>query len=371
MVIFYEIFIIKEFRMENYPSYQNYDSPEYQLYLEDVQRRRSAREQRRKRIRRNRIIALVIVLIALTLIISGISHLVSVIFHDGNSAGASENNPQFLINQPASYITFASYDDDTVYLGGELASEFAILINLDTNEVVVAKNAEKQMLPASMTKVMTAWLACEAISDYSDTFTMRTDIIDPYYRKGLTTSGFKGGETITMTDLLHTTILYSAADSATGLALSTYETEEAFIKAMNERFQLMGFENTVFTNVSGAYDKNHYTTAHEMALIMANAVQNEDCFKVLSALRYTSSSTEQHPDGTDYINQFLYRLQNRELNGATAVAAKSGYLTPSGSTACSYGFGASGQAYVCVTAKAQTSWKTVYDHEYLYANYAK
>jgi len=108
-----------------------------------------------------------------------------------------------------------------------------------------------------------------------------------------------------------------------------------------------------------------------MALIMANAMQDPICAEALSQLRYTSNPTDAHPQGIDYINQFLYRLQHRELNGATAVAAKSGYLSSSGSTACSYGYGASGQAYVCVTSKAQTSWKTVYDHEYLYANYAK
>ena len=138
---------------------------------------------------------------------------------------------------------------------------------------------------------------------------------------------------------------------------------------MNQQFNDMHLTDTHFTNVTGAYDEDHYTTAHEMALILANAMQNSQCAKALSTTNYTTAKTSEHPDGTPFLNQFLYRLQSRDLSTATALAAKSGYLTASGSTACSYGYDQQGQAYVCVTAKASSSWKTVYDHQYLYANY--
>jgi D-alanyl-D-alanine carboxypeptidase (penicillin-binding protein 5/6) len=104
---------------------------------------------------------------------------------------------------------------------------------------------------------------------------------------------------------------------------------------MNEKLEELGIADTAhFTNCIGLYDDNHYCTAYDMAVIMKAAVENELCREVLSAHTYTTSSTEQHPDGITISNWFLRRIEDKD-SGGLVLCGKTGFVNQSGSCAVS------------------------------------
>lgn len=80
-----------------------------------------------------------------------------------------------------------------------------------------------------------------------------------------------------MTDLLYGTILPSGADAAIGLAIKLGGSEEGFVKLMNDKAKALGLKDTHFTNVTGLFDKEHYTSAYDMAIILETAIENPLC----------------------------------------------------------------------------------------------
>ena len=91
---------------------------------------------------------------------------------------------------------------------------------------------------------------------------------------------------------------------------------------------------------------------------------------MLSAHTYTTSPTEQHPEGITISNWFLRRIEDKETNGEV-VCAKTGYVAQSGSCAASYEVTDSGKHYICVTADTYSSWRCIYDHVAIYQEYTE
>ena len=98
-------------------------------------------------------------------------------------------------------------------------------------------------------------------------------------------------------------------------------------------------------------------------------MQNEICRQVLSTRIYTTSSTEQHPEGIELSNWFIRRIEDKDTNGMT-IYGKTGYVNQSGSCAVSCGINAEGRRYICVTTNAVNRWRCIEDHAYLYQNFS-
>lgn len=263
----------------------------------------------------------------------------------------------------------AQTTDETQELDLQLYSEFGILIDLDTNTVLAEKNADERIYPASMTKIMTALIACEAITDWDETYTMTQEIIDRYFVADATMAGFLAGEEVTMRDLLYGAVLPSGAEATYALADVIAGSEEAFATLMNEKAAELGLSDTHFVDASGLHDDAHYTTLRDMAIILQAAMDNDLCREVLSTARYTSSATEQNPEGVLMINKFLVRLETQDTQGAEILAAKTGYTAEAMNCCASYGTTPDGRRCICVTAKAWTSWYAIADQIALYATY--
>ena len=162
--------------------------------------------------------------------------------------------------------TPASVTDATKTLDLELYSENALLIDLESNTVLVQKNADASIYPASMTKVMTVLVAAEHIENWDETFTMTQSIIDPLFLADASMAGFVHGEAVSMTELLYGAVLPSGAEATEALAIVTAGSEEAFAALMNEKAQALGLKDTHFVDASGLHDENHYTTLSDMAV---------------------------------------------------------------------------------------------------------
>lgn len=259
--------------------------------------------------------------------------------------------------------------DATQTLDLELYSEHAILIDLETNTVIAEKDPDAKIYPASMTKVMTALVACEQITDWDATFTMTQAIIDPLFLSDATMAGFVNGEEVSMTDLVYGALLPSGAEATEALAQTIAGSTEGFVALMNEKAAELGLTNTHFVNDSGLHDENHYTTVREMAVILEAAMANECCRAALSAVSYTSAPTTQNPEGVAMINKFLYRIGQYELGDAVVEGAKTGFTSQAMNCCASFGIAANGKPVVCVTAHAWTGDFCIEDHVALYTTY--
>jgi D-alanyl-D-alanine carboxypeptidase (penicillin-binding protein 5/6) len=273
-----------------------------------------------------------------------------VTFHGGYTATANES-------------TIVPSDTDVL-------SSNSVLIDLSTDTVVAAKDADVRIYPASMTKIMTILVAAEHIDNLDDTFTMTPDIISYSLSNGCSAAGFVEGETIPVRDLFYGTILPSGGEAAVGLATYVAGSQEDFVELMNQKLQELGLSETAhFTNCVGLYDDDHYCTTMDMAMILKAAVQNDWCREVLSAHVYNTTVTEQNPEGIVLSNWFLRRIEDKDCGGEV-LCAKTGYVTQSGDCAASYEISASGKPYICVTANTYNSWRCIYDHVAMYKLYA-
>ena len=287
---------------------------------------------------------------------------------DAHEEPESEETPAPEESSEKTYAP-AEVTENTKTLDLELYSENALLIDLESNTVLVQKNADARIYPASMTKVMTVLVAAEHIENWDETFTMTQSIIDPLFLADASMAGFVHGEEVSMTELLYGAVLPSGAEATQALAIVTAGSEEAFAALINEKAQELGLKDTHFVDASGLHDENHYTTLSDMAIIMQAALDNPHCREVLTSVNHTSPATTQNPEGVAMTNRFLYRIRPQQSGNVDIQAAKTGYTVQAMNCCVSYGIMENGRAAICVTAHAWTGDYCIADHLALYGTY--
>lgn len=175
--------------------------------------------------------------------------------------------------------------DGSIYI----KSETAVLIDAQTGAVLYDKNMNRQMHPASITKIMTGMLALEMASPDQ----MLTTSHNAVYSLPYNTSHIALGENeqLTLEQAMYALGIESANDAANVIAENLAGSNEAFAQLMTQKAHDLGAVNTNFTNPHGLPDDNHYTTAYDMALIAAEAIKNESFNRYFSTNRYDMSPT--------------------------------------------------------------------------------
>ena len=171
----------------------------------------------------------------------------------------------------------------------QLASQAAVLIDADTGVVLYEKNMNEQLYPASITKLMTALLAMEALEP-EQVLTVSQTAVNAVPRTS-SHIGLLAGERLTVDQALYAIGMESANDAANVLAEAVSGSLEAFAEKMNEKARELGALNTHFTNANGLPDSGHVTTAYDMALITAAALKQEGLATYFSTVNYTLSAT--------------------------------------------------------------------------------
>lgn len=280
-------------------------------------------------------------------------------------AAATQQTTNYFQQQSQGFLRTA------MTLKPEVNANYAILIDADAGLVVAEKNGSAKMYPASMTKVMTLLVACEHITDLNEKLEITQDIVDYVKKEGASNCGFKAGEQVTMLDLLYGLILPSGADAALALVRRIAGSEEQFVVLMNQKAQQLGISATThFTNCTGLYNDNHYSTAEDMAIIMRAASQNSVAATILTTRSYTTQANNKRTTGLSFSNLFLKRIDTQTTGGQVNFA-KTGYVAKAGNCAVSYFTAASGRHYICVTGKTSGAWNVVSAHAALYNQYAK
>lgn len=151
----------------------------------------------------------------------------------------------------------------------------AILIEQDTGTILFNKNQHEKLPPASMTKLMTLLLIMEAIDKEKLSTDEMIRISENASSMGGSQIFLDTGDEMSVEDLLKGIAIASANDASVALAERISGSEEAFVKEMNKKLEVLGLENTKFQNSSGLPAENHYSTAYDMAIIARELLKYE------------------------------------------------------------------------------------------------
>ncbi|MFC2948256.1 D-alanyl-D-alanine carboxypeptidase family protein [Virgibacillus sediminis] len=151
----------------------------------------------------------------------------------------------------------------------------AVLMERDTGEVMVDKNAHEQLPPASMTKVMTLLLIMEELEYGGLDLEEMVRVSDKAASMGGSQIFLEAGEEMAVKDLLKGIAVASGNDASVALAERIAGSEEAFVKKMNEKAAELGLENTHFQNTTGLPADDHYSTAYDMAIMAKELLKYE------------------------------------------------------------------------------------------------
>ncbi len=181
-----------------------------------------------------------------------------------------------------------------------LTSPSAILAETETGTVIFEKNADERREAASITKLMTALLVMEAIDRGDVTLQSSVTVSKNAAAQKGSQALLDADTAYSLEDLLRTTIMASANDSAVALAEYLCGTEEAFAARMNQRAKELGMNNTNYVNATGYPKEGQYTTARDVMLLSCAVSQHPMYFKYSSVWL----DTLKHPSGrvTDLTN---------------------------------------------------------------------
>lgn len=226
-----------------------------------------------------------------------------------------------------------------------LSAECAILIDADSNEVLFEKNSEMQRGMASTTKIMTALVAAE-YGELNKTVTVSESAV------GIEGSSIYlyAGEQFTLLELLYALMLRSANDAAAAIAIEIGGSIEGFANIMNEKALSMGLEHTHFTNPHGLYDKDHYTSAYDLALISSELLKNETLKGIVSTKKITIPLYESSDNSRLLVN---HNKMLKLYDGAIGV--KTGFTKATGRCLVSAAE-RNGLTLIAVTLNAPDDW---------------
>lgn len=235
--------------------------------------------------------------------------------------------------------TVVTVKADEVWPGGPHVEAPSICVmEITTGTILYENHMDEVNYPASITKIMTGLLAVENSSlDEIVTFSMEA----VYGNEGDTSHISRDiNEKMTMEQCLYGMMLESANECAYAIGEHIGGgSMETFTKMMNNRAAELGCTNTHFNNPNGLPDEDHWTSAHDMALIAAEAYRNDTFRAIMNTKSYTIPPTNKHADQTPLHNHHLmiYPFHgNYSHLYDYCVGGKTGYTNAAGSTLVSY-----------------------------------
>ena len=162
-----------------------------------------------------------------------------------------------------------------------MEADGGILIDADSGTVLYGKNIHETYYPASITKILTAYIIIHHCDlDEIVTFThSAVNTLEP----GSSILGARVGDEMSVRDCLYALLLQSANEVANALAEHCSGSVEAFAELMNEEAKKLGCVDSNFANPSGLNNENHYTSAYDFALLTSYAMKNETFIKIINA----------------------------------------------------------------------------------------
>ena len=227
-----------------------------------------------------------------------------------------------------------------------VASEGACLMDADSKTMLFGKNEKSAYYPASITKVLTALITLENCNNLSEQVTFSYDAVH-IEEENSTIIGASEGDKLSVLDCLYSLLFQSANEVANALAEHVgakhpelkedgMSDRDVFIRMMNMKAEELGCTGSHFNNPSGLTDSNHYTTAYDMCLIMAAAIDNDQFLDIESHTYWTHAPIRRYPNADDpwntvYPKHMMLKKNSSQYYEGT-IAGKTGYTMTAGNT---------------------------------------
>ena len=252
--------------------------------------------------------------------------------------------------------------------GPLIGAKAAVLMEANTGAILYCKNMDEALFPASITKLMTCLIAVENCS-LDELITVNQSAIDANEPDGSSMS-LVAGEQLTLEELLHGILISSANEACNVVAEHIAGSMENFVEMMNARAVELGCTNTHFVTTNGLHSEDHYTTAHDMALI-GQAFFNHDILCKLSCI------SEYHIEANAYHEEHWLHSKNNLYEGKSyyyesIVGSKTGFTSISRQTLVSCAE-RNGMKLICVILMEESPYQfedTINLFEYGFSNFS-
>ncbi|MEG1146077.1 MAG: hypothetical protein RSE21_01435 [Bacilli bacterium] len=247
----------------------------------------------------------------------------------------------------------------------DIQSKNAILYNMNENKIIYSKNENEITKIASLTKIMTCLIAIENTKNLSEVVIMTKDMFKGLDEQNAYQVGLKVGDIVTKEDLLYTSFIASGADATMGLVLSITNSEEEYLKLMNEKATSIGLKNTVFKNTIGLDKEGQTSTVKEVAETLKYALKNETFKKIFETNSYTLSNNK-----ITVYSSLKSTASKFGISVPYIIGGKTGYTKEAGRCLASVAVDTTNNIkYLLVTTNASTTPQHVTDAETIYNYY--
>lgn len=238
--------------------------------------------------------------------------------------------------------------------GPEIGAEAAILMEVNTGTILYAKNIHAKLYPASITKILTALIVAEKC-DMNEMVTFSSDAIHSINWREDANMGINVGDSITMEQCLYGLLVGSANEVAYAMAehICGEGNVDAFSELMNQKAKDLGCTDSNFITPNGIHDENHYTSAHDMALIAQAFFSNEMLCKMSCTTSYHVPQTATQPREDMIVWAKSKLLPGKEYEYEYLLGTKTGYTDDARQTLVSCAQ-KDGLKLACVILKEET-----------------
>jgi D-alanyl-D-alanine carboxypeptidase (penicillin-binding protein 5/6) len=194
-----------------------------------------------------------------------------------------------------SFSQFAHADSAQIAPPPSLAVKAYLLKDFNSGHVIATQNANMRIEPASLTKIMTAYLSFKAIKNGHLQLTQTLPVSEIAWKVEGSKMFIEPNKPVTVDELLHGMIIVSGNDASITLAEGIASTEELFASMMNKEAQRLGMKNTHYMNATGLPDPQHYTTAEDLSILASALIRDfpEDYKRLYSVKEYAYNNIKQ------------------------------------------------------------------------------
>jgi D-alanyl-D-alanine carboxypeptidase (penicillin-binding protein 5/6) len=176
----------------------------------------------------------------------------------------------------------------------QIAARSWLLVDVTTGQLLAASDPDMKVEPASLTKLMTAYMVFNALKEKKLALDARPPVSPPAHKAIGSRMFVDPAKPATIDELLHGLIIQSGNDAAIILAEALGGSEAAFATQMNREAQRLGMRNTNYTNASGLPDAQHYSTARDLAILTSRLIEEHpDYYRLYSQREYSFNNIKQ------------------------------------------------------------------------------
>jgi D-alanyl-D-alanine carboxypeptidase (penicillin-binding protein 5/6) len=194
-----------------------------------------------------------------------------------------------------SFNQFAHAESAQIAPPPSLAVKAYLLKDFNSGHVIATQNANMRIEPASLTKIMTAYLSFKAIKNGHLQLTQTLPVSETAWKVEGSKMFIEPNKPVTVDELLHGMIIVSGNDASITLAEGIASTEALFASMMNKEAKRLGMKNTNYVNATGLPDPQHYTTAEDLSILASALIRDfpEDYQRLYSVKEYTYNNIKQ------------------------------------------------------------------------------